>query len=177
MQHLVGVGGGLGIMGHHDNRLVQLLSERLQQLEDLGCRLGIEIARRLVGHQQRRIHHQGAGDRHPLFLATGKLARKMVGPVGKVDQLQDVGNPLPAFRLRHRAVEQWQLDVLVSRQHWNQVIELEDVADILRPPFGQLAARHPADIQAVDDDLAGRRRVDPGDQVEQRCLAGAGRPH
>src|SRR5262249_16973915 len=39
------------------------------------------------------------------------------------------------------------------------------------------AARELVDTAAIDRDAAGRRRVESADEVEQRGLAGAGRPH
>ena len=73
--------------------------------------------------------------------------------------------------------KQRQLDILVGRQHGQQVVELEDEADVPRPPAGELAFGHRRDFGVADADFAGRRLVEPGDQVEQRRLARAGRPH
>ena len=47
----------------------------VQQLHDFLAGLGIQVAGRLIGHKQRRIVDQRAGNRHPLPLA----ARQFIG--------------------------------------------------------------------------------------------------
>ena len=58
-----------------------------------------------------------------------------------------------------------------------QVVELEDEADVGRPPRGQLFGAHPGNLLSVDDDTAAGRRVEAGEDVEQGRLAAARRPH
>src|SRR5262245_1632947 len=43
MQHPVGALGGVRIVGDHDDRLLELLVEPLQQLQDLLARLAVEV--------------------------------------------------------------------------------------------------------------------------------------
>ena len=50
----------------------------LQQPYDLVAGGAIEVAGRLVGEDQRRLHHGGARDRDALPLAAGKLIRPVV---------------------------------------------------------------------------------------------------
>ena len=57
------------------------------------------------------------------------------------------------------------------------MIELEDEADVPRPPAGQLPFRHLGDQLVADHDFALAGRVEPGDQVQQRGLARAAGPH
>ena len=54
--------------------------------------------------------------------------------------------------------------------------ELKDEADLLTAQLRQLVLAQARDVDAVDDDASGRRRVEPGDQAEQRRLAAARRP-
>ena len=42
--------------------------------------LGIQVGQRLVHQHQRRLHHDGARDRHALLLAAGQLAGQLVAP-------------------------------------------------------------------------------------------------
>ena len=64
------------------------LVERLQQVEDLVAGLAIEVARRLVAEQQRRIGDDGARDADALLLAAGELPRIVLRAVGEADDLQ-----------------------------------------------------------------------------------------
>ena len=54
--------------------------------------------------------------------------------------------------------------------------ELEHEADLLAAQLRQRVFVEPRDVDAVDHDRARRRRVEPGDQPEQRRLAAARRP-
>ncbi len=73
--------------------------------------------------------------------------------------------------------QQRQFDVLEGGQDRDQVIGLEDEADVVGPPAGDLRLAQVAEILAVDDDLAPGGPVEPGDQVQERRLARARRPH
>ena len=70
-----------------------------------------------------------------------------------------------------------QLDVLLRRQHRQQVEELEDEADLVAAQPRQLLVVEPDDLGSVDRDRARRRRVEPGEDVHERRLPGAGRAH
>ena len=71
----VGALGGVRVVRDHHDRLAVLAVERLQQVEDFVARLAIEIARRLVAEQQRRVGDDGARDADALLLAARELAR------------------------------------------------------------------------------------------------------
>ena len=73
--------------------------------------------------------------------------------------------------------QQRQLDVLERGEHRNQVVELEDEADVPRAPRRERALGQPADVGVADANRAARRPIDAGQQVQQRRLARAGRPH
>src|SRR5438128_12510938 len=57
------------------------------------------------------------------------------------------------------------------------MVELENEADVARPPARQLRLGHPRYLLVADPDLALARRIKPCNQVEQCRLARAGRPH
>ena len=70
-----------------------------------------------------------------------------------------------------------QLHVLLGVQHREQVVELEDEADVLAAQLRQLVVVHPGDLLAGDRDRSARRLVEPGEDVHQRRLARARRAH
>ena len=86
----------------------------------------------------------------------------------------DVLAPLGA---RERRQEQRQLDVAVRGEHRDQVVGLEHEADVARAPRRELAARHRGDLVARHGHGAGRRDVQPAQEVQQRRLARAARAH
>src|SRR5262245_41969239 len=138
VQHPAGALGGVRIVGDHDDGLLELAIEPLEQLEDLFPRLAVEVAGRLVGQQQRRIAHDGARDRHPLLLPAGELAWVVPEPLPEADDAERVLGAFDPLLAAHLDQQQRQLDVLERGQHRDQVIELEDVADVARAPAGEI---------------------------------------
>src|SRR2546423_10085193 len=163
------------IVRHHHGRLPVRLDRVAEQLEDLAARRRVEVAGRLVGEPDRRARDERPGDRDTLLLAAGELARPVGAPIAEADL---AGELLEPTLLRLLAGDrQREHDVLLRRQHREQVEELEDEADVLTPELRQLRVVQLRDVRAVDVDVARGRAVEPGEQVHQGRLAGAGRPH
>src|SRR5262249_2980785 len=75
-------------------------------------------------------------------------------------------------RIRPAAVQlERKPEVLLYRQRWNEVEELEDEADMLSAEQRAGRLRRLREPEPVDDDLSGGWNVDPADQVEQRRFA------
>src|SRR5262249_25326948 len=68
-------------------------------------------------------------------------------------------------------------DVLLGGEGGKQVEELEDEADLPPPEDCDLVVAHPRDRRAADDDLALGGLIEPSQEMQQRALAGAARPH
>ena len=64
-----------------------------EELDDFLARAGVEVARRLVAHQDRRVVDQRPGDGDALLLAAGKLARMVVQPVAQADAAEQARWP------------------------------------------------------------------------------------
>ena len=75
------------IVRDHDDRLLVLAIECLQEIENLVARLAIEVARRLVAQQQRRIGDDRARDAHALLLAARELSRIVVHSLPEPDHV------------------------------------------------------------------------------------------
>ena len=72
----------------------------------------------------------------------------MRGAVGEPDQLERDRDALAALGTRQRSELQRQLDVLERREHRNQVVELEDEADVRRAPRREVAFGQLRDVDA-----------------------------
>ena len=104
---------------------------------------GVEIARRLVGEQQSRVARERARDRDALLLASGERARAVVrrarrarrGRAARRRRRRASRSGTPAMRCGKR-------DVLLRRELGQQMVELEDEADVAR--CGTAPARAPA---------------------------------
>ena len=73
--------------------------------------------------------------------------------------------------------QQRQFHVPLRRQHRHQIVKLEDEADVPRAPRGQFAVGQLVHALAGDAHRAFGGPVQPADQVQQRALARARRPH
>src|SRR5467141_2218235 len=163
--------GGVRIVRHHHDGLLELLVQPLEQREHLFGGLTIEVARRLVRHEDGGVGREGARDGHALLLAARELPRIMVYPVLQADQRERRFDMLAPLGLGERAKQQRQLDVLVGREHWNQVVELKHEPDVPGPPTGELRFAQLRDVRAGDRDRPRVRAIDARDQVQQRGLA------
>ena len=111
--------------------------------------LGVQCAGWLVGHDDGGMGGDGPGDGHPLLLAAGHLAGPVVGPVIHAHPGQGLhGDVLPVPH-RDALIDEGQRHVLQSVQLLDQVIALEDEADLLVADVGQLLVRQGGHIHAV----------------------------
>ena len=99
-----------------------------QQIDDLLAGGFVEIAGRLVRHQDRRIGRQRAGQRDALLFATGQLGGIMMQAVAEADRGQFLRRAPRRIGVtgefqRHR-------DILQRRHGRNQVKRLEHDADL-----------------------------------------------
>ena len=139
--------------------------------------MGVEVAGGFIGHDQRRIGHEGAGDGDALFLSAGELARQMVGAVAQADEVQGGGDLFAALGTAQLGEQQRQFHIFGGGEHGDQVEGLEDEADVLVAPVGELGFVEAGDIHALHMAFAAGRAVHAGNDVEQGGLAGAGGSH
>ena len=142
MDGAAGAGGGVGIVGDHDDGLALLLVEGLQQRQDFIAGLAVEIAGGFVAKQDGGVGDNGAGDADALLFAAGQGARVVLQRDGKGRP------PSSAFSACWRRSafgemrqEQGQFHVPLRREDGHQIVELENEADVPRPPGGEIAAR------------------------------------
>ena len=115
------------VVGDHQHRHV----ERAQDVGELAARGGVEVGRRLVEHQDLRLHRQHGGDRDPAALAEGQVVRRPVGEVGHADPVERVHRPgASSSAPAHAEVGRPERDVLADGRHEQLVVGvLEDDAD------------------------------------------------
>src|SRR5205814_6058268 len=125
--------------------LLVFLVQPLQQREHFGRRLRVEIARGLVGEQQRRVGDDRARDRDALLLPARELPRVVLLAIAEGDDAERRYHVIAALRLREIRQEQRQLHVLERGEHRDEVVQLEDEADVARAPGGERSLRQAAD--------------------------------
>ena len=84
----IGIRGDIGLVRYQNDRDTFLAVELRQRLHDLVRGARVEIPGRFVGEEQARGIDQGPGDRHPLLLAAGELARRVARAIAKPEPVQ-----------------------------------------------------------------------------------------
>src|SRR5581483_3482990 len=100
VQDALGACGGARIVRYQQDRLAQAFLQLGHEIENLLGRMGIEIARRLIGDNQGRVGDDGTGNADTLLLAAGKLPGTMMQPIAQPDQVQSGQHLLAPFRCR-----------------------------------------------------------------------------
>ena len=120
---------------------------------------------------------QRARDGDALLLAAGELRRRALGERRHAHRGERVVRPGTVLRQRHVTVHQRQGDVLARRRARQQVEALEDEADAAIAQLGATVRVEAPHVDAVEQVGAGGGPIEAAEDVEQRRLAGARRPH
>ena len=166
----VGHGQRLALVVRHvDERDADLALDPLElDLHGL-AELEVKRAERLVEQQRPRPVHQGAGQRDPLLLAAGQLARAALLPAGEADGLDDLADPPGHLVLGDALAPQPERDVLEHAHVREQRVGLEHHVHV------PLVRRDAEDALAVELDLAARGLLEPRDHPHRGGLAATGR--
>ena len=125
---------------HHDG-LPVLNIESLKQIEDLIAGLPIEIARRFITKEQRRVGHYRPCNSHSLLLTAGQLMGIVPRAMGQAYNLQGGGCMLSTFPGRKVCKKERQLNIFFRRERRHEIIELKHEPDVPSAPCGQLPFR------------------------------------
>lgn len=170
-------GGGFGVVGDHDDRLVEFLVKLFEHIQHDLRVLCIEVSRRLVREDYGRSIDHRPGQSHTLLLTAGKLQRLVMHLVLELKQPQD----LAAAFGRDLAIAGVdllsELEISLGRQSREKVEPLKYKPDLTPADVGSLGVRNFSEVFAVDDDTAARRRQKPAQQMEERGFTASRRPH
>ena len=156
----------LGVMGDDNHRVPR----RVQLGEDahhLFAAVGVEGAGGFVGEDHFAAVHQGAGDTHPLLLATGELAGAMGGVTGQAEPREQLPCAAVALGFRRTGVDRWHFHVVQGTQVRQQMVALEDKTEVIAAQFSQLLITQGAGFDAVDFVAAGRGVIQAAEDVHQ----------
>ena len=167
--------GDLRIVRHqHQGRTAGAIPLQ-QQIEHMGAVLGVEIARRFVGKNDGRLENEGASQGNALLLAARKLDGIVMHAIAEAYTAQQIGGCGAAVP---RAVQLMrQQNVFERGESRYQLKGLEDEAQLSAAHLGQLVFRQAADLGAIDQDFALRRRIQARQEPQQRAFAAAGSAH
>src|SRR5262245_53209922 len=92
--HTVRARRGAGVVGHHHDRLAELVDRGLHEVEDLASGAAVEVPGGLVGEDDVRSRGERAGHRHALLLTTRQLAGLVLQAITQLDGVDHAVEPL-----------------------------------------------------------------------------------
>ena len=164
-----------GIVRDQQQRAAALAIEAQQEIDDRGAGDRVEVPGGLIGEENTGRPRDGPRERHALLLAAGELHGIVMAARGKPDLVEQRFGPCARIG-RARELERHG-DVLDRGERLDQVIRLEHEADPVPAEAREGIFIQRAQIDAVHHDGATRRRVETGDEAEQRGLAAPRRAH
>ncbi len=130
------------VVGGDQRGQTGLAHQRFQGVKDIARRFRIQIAGRLVGQKQARCIGDGAGNRHALLFATGKLRRAMRAAMADPHVVQQLTSARSFASLRGKpAIICGIMMFSMRREFRQQVVKLIDEADFAAADRGALVIR------------------------------------
>jgi hypothetical protein len=154
-----------------------VFGEGCEEVENGGGGFAVEVAGWFIGNEEFGVVHDGAGDGDALFLSAGEFGGAVMRAIGESDQIEGGIDAGPAFGPGERDEQKREFDILEGRENGNEMIELENVADVTGAPLGETGPGEAGHIVSVDDKVTGGGSVDPGDEIEEGGLSRTGWPH
>src|SRR5581483_4130157 len=150
-----------------------LAREACEEVRDGDRVRAVEARGRLVGEQEARPRRDRAGDRDAGPLALRQPGDPLRHALAEPDRLERVQRVAP--RVGRAPKHQRELDVLERGQVRDEARLLPDVRDRAAPRRRATGAVERGQLDAVDLDRSGVRKLEAGEEVQQRRLPGAGR--
>ena len=162
------------IVRYKNDRNPVFLVELPKQIHQFPAGVRVDVPRRLVGQQDRRLIGQGAGDGHALLLTPGKLRRMVIQTRFQAHLLQQSPRAIPPLGAPESpAVQQRQFHVLQGGGPREQIEILKHETDLPIPQPGTLVARHLHDFFAFQQIAAAGRVVETSERIHERRFPGA----
>ena len=169
--------GHFWIVRHHNDGLLPTIDQVAQQPHHLRPICGIQVAGWLVGQQQGGFDGQCASDCHTLLFSARHGAGDVM-PAMRDDDLLKLFQGSTARLSRLDSIEhKRQCHIFFGRERVQQIEGLEDEPKPLATHDRSLVVVEARHVDAFDQNLAGRRHFNAADNIQQRALAGAARPH
>src|SRR5262245_37540584 len=163
-------------MGHLDDRRPRVV-ELLEQLHDVAPLIRVEVPRGLVGEDQLRLRDDGARDAHELLLAARELARIEVLLADDLEAIENVGHGALPLRAADVAIGERHLEVLGHGEVVEEVIALEDEADVPLAHLQPILGLQLVDLLGQEVVLARPRVIVHAEHVEERRFPRSRRTH
>lgn len=144
-----GAGKGL-VVGDDDEGLTQTVAQVEEELVKFLLVMAVQTARRLVGQHYGRVVDEGTGHGHALLLAARQLARLMRLAVAKPHELQHLTGFGLCLASALTGDESGNHDIFQGCEFRQQLMELEDKADVTVAEGGELPLLQAGDLHTVN---------------------------
>lgn len=145
----------------------------MEEFEDAGGVVRIEVASGFVGQEEGGAVHEGAGDGGALHLAAAHLVGEGAGAGSEADEVEHLGGTGAGVLGAVAAQKEGELDIFQGGHGGQEVEKLEDDAEAFAAVGGEGGFVGAVEREAVDRDLAAGRLVKSAEQVEQGAFAAA----
>src|SRR3990172_4479288 len=179
----VGPLGDRLIVGHHDYSEVLLAIQGAEDFQDLPSRGAVEVSGGLVGQEEFGPGDQCSGDGRPLHLPSREFPGLVLQTVPKPDPLEQLRGcglmlaPMTQETQNAPANHQWGQYVFQGRQLRQEVVHLENHAEMLVSQVVSQVAGQMVDSLALEIDGPVVRRIQRAEQVQERAFSRAAVPH
>ncbi len=163
--------GNLLLVRDEDDRLtsgVEVVEDAQDHLSG-GC---VQVPGGFVGEDDQGIVDEGPGDGGPLLLASGKLRRAVMSPVGEADDFDHGLGSFAAVGGRMALIEEGDFEILEHGELRNEVEALKDETDALASNDGTLVVTEAGDVVAAEKVASRGGSVEAADQVHEGALTG-----
>ncbi len=164
------------VMGDDNHGAVRMHRRVGEKFHDGFARGVIQGRRWFVADDQAGFMDERAGEGDALLLAAGKLTRKGLGTVSKSQSVQQLASPFDGLGAFHAGGEQGYGGVFGGIQRREQIVLLEDKAEIAPPEQHALLLRHPGETLSKQRHVAGGRVKQSGDDRDEGSFAAAAGP-
>lgn len=177
-QHAAHAFRQLGRVGDDDEGGALLAVEVEEQGSERVGGGAVERASGFVGEEELGLVDERTDDGAPLALAAGELAGAVVYPLAEADAGEELLGAVHRLCAAGGVTgcERGDKNILQHGALRQQVVRLEDEANLSVAGRGEGEFVEGVEALAVEDEFAGVGQVERADEVEQRALAAAARP-
>ena len=157
-----------------NDRLTGVIQLR-QEFDDARPSFGVEVPRRLVCQQNRRIVRERARNRDALLFAARKFGGQLRRAFRESDAFERGGGSIAPMISEGAAEFHRQHHIFERGERGQQLKKLKDNADFFAAPFRERVFALDVDMKVVHKYFAFVGLVNPADEIEHRGLAAARR--
>src|SRR5215469_3622334 len=173
--HPVGVTEHVWVMAGENDCGPALTVQTAQEFNHLHSCLLIQRSRGLIGQDDVNIAGYSTRYRHPLLFTAGKVADTTMGLRGDACPFERFKGALARTTVRGTLFHQKIFDVLIRREHRNQVQRLKNEGQARAADRCSVTLGHTSRVPFLEAEPAALRKVEQAQEIQKRGLTRTGR--